>query len=839
MKKTLITLAFAFALAPLFAQEYLQMIDEGTFTVEEIIENGEAYFADKDKGRGSGYKQFKRWEYDALRMMDDDGYLPSNQSQLDELQRYNAYLNETSSSRQLLNDDWVELGPFSLDATSSWSPGVGRMTGIAVDRANTDHFITGGLNGGVWRTLDGGQSWTPLSDNFIDLDVNSVAMHPSDSDTYYFGANEGIIYWSEDAGATWSQLAVVGTTAVNKILINPEDPSIMFASVSNSGIFRSADSGVTWTNVTNDDFGFDIEFRPGDVSTVYASGVNFHKSIDGGATFVETDLDGGGLSAFMMGTSENNPDILYALLANGAFDGLYKSIDAGETWEELDHTGRNYMNTGPLGIVNEAGQGAGQAPRDMDIVVHPDNPDQVHVAGVNEWRSNDGGITFNLSADWLLPRATSGDVGYVHADVDYMEYVDGKLYVATDGGIYIANNPEDPIGFNYYEDLSTGLGTQQFYKIAASQSEDATVSGGNQDNGTTVYRESLGDFVGWLGADGGGTGIDAENQNFIYGTTQFGNNFRSSNRGNSFLNNTGQTPGNGPFVTPFEADPTVSGVAYTVTNRVYRTTNFGGSFQAISQIFSSAGSTLSDVQPSQSNSLVQYTSRGPFLYKTEDGGATDWVQTTNPGGNINNIAIHPANENLVAVALQGSRKVVVSRDGGETWEEFGLNLPDFASLSVIWDHNGKEGLYVGMNYGIYYIDNTLEEWIPYNNGLPNVIVNDMAINTVKDELYAGTFGRGLWVSPLVESILSVEDVLIADNVQLYPNPVSNTFTIALPRTASGDIRVFNIQGALVHFEKDVNFSNTYNVNVDRLQIGTYFVRINTALGTITKKFIKQ
>lgn len=833
MKKLLLVLVITLAATPLFSQQYLQMIEEGTFPVQEVIENAEAYFADKDKGRGSGYKQFKRWEYDALRMMDDNGYLPSNQSQLDELQRYNAYLNETSSSRQLLNDDWVELGPFSLDATSSWSPGVGRMTGIAVDRSNTDHFITGGLNGGVWQTLDGGQSWTPLSDNFIDLDVNSVTMHPTDSDTYYFGANGGLIYWSQDAGATWSQLAQVGNSAVNKILINPEDPTIMFASVSNSGIFRSADSGQTWTNVTNDGFGFDIEFRPGDVSTVYASGINFHKSIDGGLTFVETDLDGGDTAAFMMGTSENNPDILFALLANGNFRGLYKSTNAGDTWEELDHAGRNYMNASDTGT----GTG-GQAPRDMDIVVHPDNADQVHIGGVNEWRSDDGGITFNLSANWFLPGAISQDVGYVHADVDYMEYVDGKLYVATDGGVYIANNPEDPISFNYYEDLSTGLGTQQFYKIAAAQSEDATVSGGTQDNGTTVYRESLGDFVGWLGADGGGTGIDIDNPNFIYGTLQFGNIFRSNNRGNSFLNASGQTPGDGPFVTPFESDPTVPGRAYTVTNRVFRTNNFGASYTPISQVFSQ-GSNLSDVQVSASNSDVIYASRSGFIFKTTDGGATNWEQVTNPQGFVNNMSVHPTNPDLIAAAISGSRRVVVSRDGGESWESFALNLPNFPALTVIWDHNGKEGLYVGMNFGIFYIDNTLDEWIPYSNGLPNVIVNDLAINTVKNELYAGTFGRGLWVSPLVESILSVDELLLSENVQLYPNPATNNVTISLAQNVTGDVRIFNIQGALVHFEKDVQFSNTYSVDVEKLQTGTYFVRLNTEMGTVTKKFIKD
>src|SRR5690554_7536370 len=86
------------------AQEYLQMIDAGTYKVQDVIDNAEAYFANKDKGRGSGYKQFKRWEYNALRMVKDNGYLPSTEERLQELQRWNAYLNSTAQNRAVLAD---------------------------------------------------------------------------------------------------------------------------------------------------------------------------------------------------------------------------------------------------------------------------------------------------------------------------------------------------------------------------------------------------------------------------------------------------------------------------------------------------------------------------------------------------------------------------------------------------------------------------------------------------------------------------------------------------------------------------------------------------------------
>ena len=836
MKLLLTFFTIAFTFSSMFSQEYLEMIESNDHTVIEIIANAENYFADKDKGKGSGYKQFKRWEHDAVRMVQDNGYLKTVSQKIADLNAYNARLNETAGSRSLLNDNWEELGPLTIQTTSSWSPGVGRMTGISVDRTNTDHFITGGLNGGVWRTLDAGLTWTPLSDNFVNLDVNSVAIDPADSDIYYFGANGGLLYRSIDAGATWNEIAVIGAgnSAVTKILISPDDSNIMFSTVTGNGIFRSDDAGISWTNVTNDAFGFDVEFQPGNTSVVYASGVNFHKSIDGGLTFVETDIDGAGFAALMMGTSENNPDIVFALLANGDFRGLFKSTDGGDNFIELDHTGRNYMNA------DESGTGTGgQAPRDMDIVVHPDNADQVHIAGVNEWRSMDGGITFELNALWFLPDAIGLDVGYMHADVDYLEYVDGILYAATDGGVFRANNPTEPTSIAYYEDLNNGMGTQQFYKIAASQTEQVVVSGGTQDNGTTVYREATNDFVSWLGADGGGTGIDVTNSSRILGTLQFGTNFRSFNGGNTIGGGAGQTTGDGPFVTSLESDRVDGSTAYTVTNRVWRTTNFGASWTAASQIFSTT-QLVSDVQVSASNNQILYASRGLSMFKTEDGGETDWIQTTGPGGVVNAIAIHPTDPDKVAVAVSGFTRLRVTMDGGDSWSTLNAGLPNFTALSVIWDDNNMDGLYLGMDFGVYYIDNTMDEFIPYNNLLPNVIVNDLDINNVTNTLYAGTFGRGLWASPLVEDgILSVDDFLSANDIVIAPNPVTNLFEITLPQTAQADIRIFNVQGALVKFEQDVFISGSHTIDVGSLQTGTYFVRINSDLGTVTKKILKN
>ncbi len=808
------------------AQEYLKMIDAGTFKVQEIIDNAEAYFANRDKGRGTGYKQFKRWEYNALRMVKDNGYLPTTDERLNELERWNAYLNDTAGSRAVLPDNWEELGPLDWNATSGWNPGVGRITGLAIDEGDINHMIIGANTGGVWRTTDGAQTWTPMSDYFSNLSVYSVAIDPTDSDTYFFGSSNGKIFKSTDAGATWNLLGTIGNSIVNKILINPTNTNMIFATAENVGIYRSIDGGINWSEPVNDSNGYDIEFKPGDLSTVYASGSGFHKSTDGGATF--TTIGGFTTGPKMIGVSADDPNIVYVLeAAGGRFGAFYSSNNSGTSFTKLNHGGLNFFGYSVTGNDNN-----GQAPRDMGIAVNPTNADEVHIAGILTWRSMNAGVNFSITADWIPGNAASQNIGYCHADVDDLQFYGTTLFAITDGGIYKAENT-GTINATYYEDLTEGLGIRQFYKFGVSQTTDVVISGGSQDNGTSVYTEAL-QWRDWLGADGMESFIDKDNSNILYGTSQNGQLYRSGNGGNSQsgLNEPGN--GSGNWVTPFEQDPTEANAIYVGYNRVYKSSNFGGSWTSISQDFVS---NLNNLKIAPSNNQIMYVSRGPFFFKTEDAGATDWVQTTFPGGSVNSIAIHPTNPNKIALAITGNSRVVVSEDGGTTWIDYKKNLPNFSALAVVWDNNGEDGLYLGMDYGIYYIDNTFTDWQPFSNLLPNVIVNELEINNTTNLLYAGTYGRGLWVSPLVEGTAGVEDRISDSNVTIYPNPATSEFTIALPKTMKAEIRIFDITGKLLIYEADTLISNKHTVDVSSLSSGTYFVRLNTEEGTATKKLL--
>ncbi len=831
MKRLLILMGFL-TVQGAFAQEYLLMIEDGTHTVQEIVDNAEAYFVDKDKGEDSEYVKFKRWEYMAYKLMDDQGYLTPITERIAQLEAYNAYLNQTASQRQSLFDDWQELGPDYWNATTHWSPGVGRITGIAVDPSNNSHIIVGANTGGVWSTLDGGANWTPLGDYFSNLYVYSVAIDPNDADTYFFGSSSGLIYKSTDAGSTWNLLGTAGTSLVNKILLHPTDPNILYASVQNSGIFRSSDGGANWVKVVNAEVrGYDVEFKPGDPDTVYASGLGVHVSTDGGLNW--TTVSGFSTGPKMMGISPDDPSVVYVVEAQsgaGGFNGFYVSTDSAGSFTMLNHTGRNYFGYDTAGF-----DPGGQAPRDMDITVNPNDVNEVHIAGVLTWRSTDAGVTFNCTADWVPGNAAAANIGYCHADVDILEFVGTNLFVGTDGGIYKAANTSN-VNANYYEDLTTGIGIRQFYKIGITQTPQVQVTGGSQDNGSSFYNSNTGVWIDWIGADGMEGFIDKDNPLTMYGMIQFGGMYRTDN-GAVSLSDIPEPNGNsGNWVTPFEQDPFITNTIYSGFDRVYVSANKGGTWSPISQAF---GSNLDQLKIAPSNNQVMYTSRNAFLYRTTDGGATDWTQMTTPGGFINSIAIHPSNPDKIAVALSGSNRVKVSDDGGQTWQDYALNLPNFSALAVVWHDNGDDGLYLGMDYGVYYIDNTFSDWQPFITNLPNVIVNELEINLADSKIYAGTYGRGLWASPLYGVVQGIDDVLTPQSVVMYPNPNEGTLNIAYPGQVDVDLRVFNIAGKLVIYQPDQNLNQSLKLDLSQLQRGVYFVRVNSSKGVVTQKIVKQ
>ncbi|WP_422107803.1 VPS10 domain-containing protein [Winogradskyella sp.] len=844
MKKITPFLVFLLFVFSVSGQDYRQLISEGTHTVQHIVDVAESHFDSIGRGRGTGYKPFKRWQYFAERAMDETGMLKSAEFYYDELQNYNARINSEGLFSRTEVGDWEEMGPTYWDATSGWNPGVGRITSIAVEEGNLNHIIAGGETGGVWKSTDGGSTWAVLTDNLSNIDVYALAIDPSDNMTYYWGSTGGSVFKSTNGGSTWALHSNLPGGTVNKILIHPTNPLKMYASTQGSGLYKSIDGGLSWSSIyfVATGTGYDFEFKPGDPSTIYASGSAFYVSTNDGLSF--SQINGSGSDQFssgpkMIGVSADNPNVVYVLEASGSlYGGFYVSNDSGASFTKIDHGGKNFFGYDSNGL-----DALGQAPRDMDITVNPNDANDVHIAGINTWRSTDGGTNFSITSQWIPGNAAGSGIGYCHADVDIMLFAgsgpDARLLVGTDGGIFRAENPTN-VNANYYTDLTPGMGIRQFYRIGVSQTDPVIVTGGSQDNGTSTLRED-GNWTDWLGADGMESFVDKNNPAIMYGTSQFGSLYKTEyNFFGSNLLGIAQPEGKGGqnnwnWVVPFEQDPIDQNTVYVAYDEVYKSVDGGTSWSSISP---NVSTNIDHFKVAPSNNQVMYFAiNGQFRYSINGGATWNFTTLNLNGGWINYIAVHPTDPAKVAIVTTNSERVYTSTNNGVSWTPIPWDLPNFSAQAVAWQDNGKDGLYVGMNYGVYYTDNDLgNTWIPFNNGLPNVRINELEINTVDNKIYAGTYGRGLWRSDVYEQALSVNDFEF-NALTMYPNPATNEVNLKWDKSDDVSIRIYDAQGKIVFYGKKVNLFDGLKVDMSSFTSGLYFVKLNSNKGEITKKLI--
>lgn len=819
----------------IFGQRYRKMMEAGTYPLEEIQREAESYFDIVGHGQGTGYKQYKRWEYVASMELDERGIkIPNHEL----AQQARALRRSAEAERQEsgnFSGDWRSLGPTYWNATKSWNPGVGRITSIGIDPLNTDHIIVGSPTGGIWRTLDGGLTWSPLTDDFSTVDVYALEISPWNSNDYLWGSTHGRIYRSIDGGSTWTATNnVSGSGQVIRIQHHPVHPNVVYAVSESNGLFRSTDGGTTWSPVagvsgSNID-GYDIEFKPDDPSVIYFSGTRFYRSTDGGVSFQEIGgFNTSGTACKMIAVTPANPNRVYVLESrDDVFGGFYRSDNSGSSFTKfVDGDTINYFGYSATGS-----DSYGQAPRDMDVAAHPFHADQVHIAGINMWKSINGGQSFSLTAHWVPKTAASLGVGYVHADVDILRFVGNRLYVGTDGGFFISDD-----GAGTFVNRTDGLCIREFYRIGVSKTNPDVVTGGSQDNGTSVMRGIDRFWFDWLGADGMETFVDWSNDKILYGTTQNGSMYRSNDQGDSYVSIM-KPPGvgNGAWITPFEQDPQVPTTVYVAFADIWRSTTGGGNWVKISN-FNDGSFMHLKIAPTNNQRL--YAARGARLFTTSDGGQS-WVEITErPWGKntyINFIAVHPQwAERLLVVTAHA---VYHSTNAGLTWENITSGLPSGTKYCAAWEDTGKNGIYIGgFGFVSYTNDDLSGKWIGFFKGLPNVRVYELEINYVSGTIFAGTYGRGLWESPLYHFPSSSVPVVAGRvSARLFPNPARERIWLELRTDAPLEARLelFTLQGNLIGTLAQGSWptgQTVHEVVLPPLPAGVYLYRLATEAGT--------
>jgi PKD repeat protein/photosystem II stability/assembly factor-like uncharacterized protein len=718
------------------------------------------YWQSRTPVRGDGYKPYKRWENFWQTRVSVGGEFPSPEQNLQAYQDFYGGLNQNPLMSP--SGSWTELGPIALPTNGTGQPnGLGRVNCVAFHPTNANIIFIGAPSGGLWKTTDGGNSWVGLTDNLPSLGVSSIIINPTNPDIIYLGTGDrdagdapGIgVYKSTNGGASWSVSNTgMGSKTVNMMIIHPTNSNIIIAATS-GGIYKTIDAGSSWTLVSSNTSNYkDIAFKPGDPTTVYSTITNaFYKSINNGDSWTQITSGLPTSGRFVIGVSAANSAYVYlAVGTSSGFTGIYRSTNNGASFTT--------MSTSPniLGYEADGSDNESQAFYDLCIAVDPTNINTLYVGGINIWKSINGGATWAINAHWVGTSAPA-----VHADQHWLSFspLNNKLYNGNDGGLYYTTN-----GGSSWIDISSGLPIAQIYKIGQSAKSKNLVINGYQDNGTAIFKN--GTWATEIGGDGMECLIDPNDTNFIYGALYYGDIRRSNNNGLSFsqiadngLNGINES---GAWVTPYTLksnDPNTMFIGY---KNVWRSSNVktASTSSIVWTKISTFGTTtnLSDIESSIADPNILYVSRGTSLFRSDNANAVSptWTTLSAPA-TITDLEAHPSNSNIIYITA--GTNIYKSTNKGLSWTSIKSNLPTTSMNTLVYDTTSNEGIYVGTDIGVFYKDATMTNWVPYSTGLPvSAEITELEIfygtGANSSVIRAGTYGRGMWSSDLYISPLA-------------------------------------------------------------------------------------
>jgi photosystem II stability/assembly factor-like uncharacterized protein len=772
----------------------------------EFLQQRAEYFAKVGKIKGSGFRQHTRqMEFISPRNFPEGD--PTNFAAMTWLHHFQTArspqfaANKAAAAAAGIVANWAPVRPTEEQQGTD----AGRINALAFDPSDPAAVYAGTPAGGLWRTQDDGVTWKSLTDALPMLAISDIAIDPLNPKTIYVltGDGEGDprgspsigILKSVDGGETWNTTGLVWKIQQvqlgHRLAIHPRTPSILLAATT-AGLLRTADGGATWTTVIAPASQFnpfwDVLFHPTDPSVVYAaSQTSVYRSTDAGQTWTQL---GGGLpsptdrtsSRIRMAVSPAGPDSLYVLYAawTGFSIGLYRSDDRGATFTRRSNSNSPPSDRDPTppfdlskpNILHEANNFNGrQADYDLAMAVSPTNIDRVVVGALDIWRSDDGGRTWKIKTEW---RAPVGSPNYSHADIHVLAYRGNTLFTGSDGGVYRSGDDGD--SWKSSADISTGGGIRQIYSMCISAQDPNLIYYGSQDNGTWKL-EINGQLTRVLGGDGMVCRIDPNNSETVYASYYFGEIVRSDDGGMTFSGERlpPAAAGEGAWVTPYVLGVDNSEHIYTCFADLWRGTDAGiGQWTNLTRGAIGSSRECAQVAIAQSDPKTIYVAKSgdrrswrrpgqgpwpPFLggggvFRSTDGGATwETISGTLPfaDASITDLAVSPTDPRRVWVTFSGYRasaKVFGTTDGGRTWSNLSDGLPNLPVSVVAAQNTPTHAVFIGTDVGVYYRDDQIGRWVPFDEGMPSVIITSLAIDEARKRIFAATYGRGVWLSNL-------------------------------------------------------------------------------------------
>jgi photosystem II stability/assembly factor-like uncharacterized protein len=669
---------------------------------------------------------------------------------------------------------WIPIGPSGFFGVGYWDSGAqldaGRVDAIALHPTNAGTMFIASPNGGIWGTTTGGSSWAPLTDTQCSLQMSTIAIDPINPSLVYAAsayasgvAGCGILR-STDGGTSWSSYngslnftAYGGSGFIKTFFIDPQSAgtttgTTMLFTRASFGIYRSTNSGANWSQVLSYGQVNSIVAMPGatgvlfagvaDYATTTSSRSGLYRSQDNGLSWMQVSsgtVDFTSAGRLQLAVSAARPNTVWVISAtkNSNFSTISRFDNTSGTLTALTAAGIDLTSGGRTHF-------GSQGTYDLDIKVDPTNANRIYIAGVRAFRSTDGGATFaamgtEIHCDWHT------------IVIDPNNPL--QLYAGTDGGIFTSTD-----GGSSWMSRNNGLAISMYYPgISQHPTDPSIILGGLQDNGSILSNGTT-LFNSVSGGDGGYSAI-----NFLTPTTSWSTCQWSSAGGPCIYrraaNNSGgfsyTYPGSGisnsdraQFIPPLVMDPVTPTTLYFGTMKLYRTTNDGGTFTAISTDLSKGTGNIKTIAIAPSDALTIYvgTSDGN-VQVSRDGGTTFTISNAGlPNRTVTRIAVDRANplRALLTMSGQGASHVFFTTNAGQSWVDISGALPDMPVNAGVIIESGSSHFFIGADVGVFETTDGGLTWTISPSGLPNAVVNDLSYNPTTKQLVAATFGRGLW-----------------------------------------------------------------------------------------------
>jgi len=682
----------------------------------------------------------------------------------------------------------------------------GRIIDIAVDPTAHSTWYVAAASGGVWKTENAGNTWTPIFDDQGSYSIGTVTVDPKRPLTVWVGTGEDNsqrsvgygdgVYKSTDGGRTWENTGLGDSEHIGEILVDPRDSETVWVAAhgplwnagGDRGLYRTTDGGESWelmleigphTGVS------EVHMDPRDPDVMYAvayqrrrhvwtlinGGPNsgLYKTTDGGETWTELErgLPDTHIGRIGMAIEPNDPDVLYAIVeAADGESGFYRSQDAGSHWTKVS----DYVSTSPQ-YYNE-------------IIADPHRMGRVYSNDTYFHVTEDGGETWER-----VP-------GYENKHVDHHAlWIDPEdedhLVAGNDGGVYETFDR----GQNW--DFFANLPITQFYKITVGYRDPFYyVYGGTQDNNTqggptqttSVHGIRNSDWFVTIFGDGYDPEVDPTDPNVIYSQWQYGNLVRYDHQSGEVVDIKPQEDPDGPpfrfnWNSPLELSPHSPTRLYYGSQFLHRSEDRGESWERISPDLTrqidrnelevmgrvwSVDAVAKNVSTSDYGAIVAldesalvegllYVGTDDGLIQVSEDGGESWRAVTslpavNDTAYVSDIEASRTDPDVVYATVDDHKRgdfapyVFRSSDRGRSWSLISEGLPDRGSAYALAVDDEVPGLiFVGTEFGVHFTPDDGESWYELDAGMPTIAVRDLEIQREEDDLVAGTFGRGIRV----------------------------------------------------------------------------------------------